>query len=470
MNIDLLFQISEKFFLGYLIFYITYILIGNIMATVKLYKRRQSKLLMNQLDHEYYYPVSIVVPAFNESKTIITTIDNLLHLDYKIYEIIVVDDGSTDDTAQKVIDRFNMVKNDVPIRLQVPSQPIESAYEISKGGKTIKLIRKVNGGNKADAVNAGINASEYPYFVSMDADEVLQADALKNAIQLFFENDRTVAVGGLLGIANDVVFKDAYPVETPLPKNLVAAMQTLEYGRAFMGSRISSDAFNANFNVSGGFGLFKKQAVIDINGYDPNSVGEDMDLALRLHRHHVENDIPYKIRFAEDAVCWTQAPFSMDDLAKQRARWHRGLMQAMWAHKSILLNPNYGLLGLLSYPYFLMYELLAPFIELLGLFIIILGLYLGMINIPMMLVLMGLYFIFNLFQTMAFFVGRYFIQDYKRYPGEVAKAFFVTTLDAFFFRPYLLWVRLYSVFTYHAKLHSWAPIERGTIEDQSVND
>lgn len=121
MNIDLLFQFSEKFFLGYLIFYITYILIGNIMATVKLYKRRQTKLLMNQLDHEYYYPVSIVVPAFNESETIITTIDNLLQLDYKTYEIIVVDDGSTDDTAQKVIDRFNMVKNDVPIRLQVPS-------------------------------------------------------------------------------------------------------------------------------------------------------------------------------------------------------------------------------------------------------------------------------------------------------------------------------------------------------------
>lgn len=195
MNIDLLFQISEKFFLGYLIFYITYILIGNIMAMVKLYKRRLTKVLMNQLYHDYYYPVSIVVTAFNESETIITTIDNLLHLDYKIYEIIVVDDGSTDDTAQKVIDRFNMVKNDVSIRLQVPTQPIESVYEISKGGKTIKLIRKVNGGNKADVVNAGINASEYPYFVSMDADEVLQADALKNAIQLFFENDRTVAVG-----------------------------------------------------------------------------------------------------------------------------------------------------------------------------------------------------------------------------------------------------------------------------------
>ena len=455
MNNDLLFQISEKFFLGYLIFYITYILIGNIMAMVKLYKRRQTKVLMNQLYHDYYYPVSIVVPAFNESETIITTIDNLLHLDYKIYEIIVVNDGSTDDTAQKVIDRFNMVKNDVPIRLQVPTQPIESVYEISKGGKTIKLIRKVNGGNKADVVNAGINASEYPYFVAMDADEILQADALKHAIRPLFEDATTVAVGGLLGVSNDVVFKHAYPVETKISKSLVAAMQSLEYSRAFMGSRIFSDVFNGNLNVSGGFGLFKKEALIRVNSYDVNSVAEDMDLALRLHRYYVENKIPYNNRYVANAICWTQAPFTLKDLAKQRSRWHRGLIQSMWQHRTIMLNPKYGLLGTVSYLFYFLYELMAPFIELLGIIIISLSFMLGILNVSSAIALALLYFLFCVFQTMVFYVGRYFIQDYQFFRWDTLKAFGITILDSIFYRPYLLFVRLYAAITYSTHLHSW---------------
>lgn len=187
---------------------------------------------------------------------------------------------------------------------------------IKIGRISIKLIRKENGGNKADSVNAGINVSEYPYIVSMDADEILQADALKHASRPLFEDATTVAVGGLLGVSNDVVFKHAYPVETKISKSLVAAMQSLEYSRAFMGSRIFSDVFNGNLNVSGGFGLFKKEALIRVNGYDVNSMAEDMDLALRLHRYYVENKIPYNNRYVANAICWTQAPFTLKDLAK----------------------------------------------------------------------------------------------------------------------------------------------------------
>lgn len=185
----------------------------------------------------------------------------------------------------------------------------------------------------------------------MDADEILQADALKHAIRPFFEDATTVAVG-LLGVSNDVVFKHAYPVETKISKSLVAAMKSLEYSRAFMGSRILSDAFNGNLNVSGGFGLFKKEGLIRVNGYDVNSVAEDMDLALRLHRYYVENKIPYNNRYVANAICWTQAPFTLKDLAKQRSRWHRGLIQSMWQHRTIILNPKYGLLGTVSYLFY----------------------------------------------------------------------------------------------------------------------
>ena len=316
------------------------------------------------------------------------------------------------------------------------------------------------GGNKADSVNAGINVSEYPYIVSMDADEILQADALKHAIRPFFEDATTVAVGGLLGISNDVVFKHAYPVETKISKSLVAAMQSLEYSRAFMGSRIFSGAFNGNLNVSGGFGLFKKEALIRVNSYDVNSVAEDMDLALRLHRYYVENKIPYNNRYVANAICWTQAPFTLKDLAKQRSRWHRGLIQSMWQHRTIMLNPKYGLLGTVSYLFYFLYELMAPFIELLGIIIISLSFMLGILNVSSAIALALLYFLFCVFQTMVFYVGRYFIQDYQFFRWDTLKAFGITILDSIFYRPYLLFVRLYAAITYSTHLHSWHKIER----------
>ncbi len=188
-----------------------------------------------------------------------------------------------------------------------------------------------------------------------------------------------------------------------------------------MGSRIFSDAFNGNLNVSGGFGLFKKEALIRVNGYDVNSVAEDMDLALRLHRYYVENKIPYNNRYVANAICWTQAPFTLKDLTKQRSRWHRGLIQSMWQHRTIMLNPKYGLLGTVSYLFYFLCELMAPFIELLGIIIISLSFMLGILNVSSAIALARLYFLFCVFQTMVFYVGRYFIQDYQFFRGDTLK-------------------------------------------------
>ena len=460
MSIESLYNSAGIFYAFYLIFYSSFIFVGTWTALRELFYSRKRKLLENVLEHNYYFPVSIIVPAYNESATILTTIDSLLHLEYKIFEIVIVDDGSNDDTAHKVIQAYDLKRQYQPVHLQVNCAAINEVYISPIGNHSIKLIRKDNGGNKADALNAGINASRYPYFVSMDADEILQADALKNSARMFLEDENVIAVGGMLNISNGVSFKNALPVETPLSRNWVAAMQSLEYTRAFMGSRVFNNSFNGNLNVSGGYGLFKKQPVIQIGGYDSNSVGEDMDLAIRLHRYFAKNRIKYSIKYAADAVCWTQAPFSLQDLAKQRARWHRGLIQCMWSHRDFFMAPTYGYISVVSYTYFFFYELAAPIIELFGVFLLILAIFINYINWPVTIMSTLLYSIFSVLQTLIFFSGRYFVQEHKYYKGDFLWAIFISLADLLLFRPYLLGVRLFATITYKKYLHSWNKITR----------
>lgn len=459
-NIEYIYNIFEILFYFYLIIYTTFILVGNFVAIYNLFRNRQKKILENQMNHKYYFPVSIIVPAYNESQTILSTIDSLLKQNYENFEILVIDDGSSDDTAQKVIDTYMMERQHQPVRLQVKSEDINEVYQAKIDRRTIKLIRKNNGKSKADAVNAGINVSQYPYFVCMDADEILQADALKNSSRKLFEHDNVIAVGGILNISNGVEFENAWPVETKLPKNFVTAMQSLEYTRSFMGSRVFNDSFNGNLNVSGGYGLFQKQAVINVGGYDSKSVGEDMDLVMRLHKYYLSKKQSYKISYASDAVCWTQAPFSLKDLANQRSRWHRGLIQCMWNHRIFFLNPKYGRLSLVSFMYYFFYELLAPFIELLGLCLIVLGILTGILNWQFVLTITMVYSIFSILQTLIFFAGRYLIQNYTYYKRDSLQALIISISDLFFFRPFLLFVRLYATFTYKKYLHSWNKITR----------
>ncbi|XJS10392.1 glycosyltransferase [Aerococcaceae bacterium WGS1372] len=468
MDIQRLFHIAETFFFIYLVIYVSYTLVGNIFALYQLYHNQRKKILANELDHDYYFPVSILVPAYNESETILTTIENLLLMDYRLFEIIIIDDGSKDDTASKVIEHYGLHLSNQPVRLQVKSHLIKRIYENKIKNITIKLVHKENGGNKADAINAGINVCQYPYFVSMDGDEILQADALKASARHLLEDENTIAVGGVLNIANGVRFEDGYPVETKLSKNKLVAMQTLEYARAFMGSRIFNDAFNGNLNVSGGYGLFRKEAVIAVNGYDPHSVGEDMDLAMRLHIHYRKNKIPYNIKFASDAVCWTQAPFTLNDLAKQRSRWHRGLIQTMFNHKELALAHRYSYLSLVSYSYLFLFELMAPIIEVLGILVIILGLSYSLINIQSAILIGVMYFIFSMVQTLIFYFGRYLIYDYSQYSGDWLRAIGTSFLDAIFFRPYLLVVRLYAIFTYRSRLHSWSSLTRESLDQANT--
>ncbi|MFC6464883.1 glycosyltransferase family 2 protein [Marinilactibacillus sp. GCM10026970] len=464
-NVDIFLLITGIFFATYTIIYGCYLTISGIISMSSLRNYRIKQRLENELNHQFYFPISILVPAYNEATTIVTTVNHLLEMDYKLYEIVVVDDGSTDKTAQSMIDKYNLKRDFKPVRLQVPSKEILEVYSGEHNHIPIVLVRKKNGGNKADAVNAGINVSRFPYFVSMDADEILQADALKYAARLFLEDDKVIAIGGQICIANGVTFEKGMPVETKMSKNPIVSIQTLEYIRSFITSRIFHDKFNGNLNISGGFGLFKKEAVITVGGYDPNSVGEDMDLVLRLHVHHRENNIPYAIKYTSDAICWTQAPFTVEDLGKQRARWHRGLIQCMWNHRVLFMNPKFKAISMISYTYYFLYELIAPFAELLGIIVIGVALYLDKLNVPFAIMIAFLYLGFCILQTIVLYMSKSLQRVDKMYAEDVAWTVLMAFAESLVFRPVLFFIRIYATLTYVSKLHSWSSIEREVLEE-----
>ncbi len=342
------------------------------------------------MTHEYYVPVSILVPAHNEEVTIVDSIRSLLDLDYRLYEIIVVDDGSTDNTANEVIEAFEMKEVHRPIHRVVECKREKGIYEAIIGGISLTLIVKENGG-KGDALNMGINASQYPYFLCIDADSVLQRDSLERIAQPLLEDEKIVAIGGLIQVSQCVERKDGYITGYHIPKDPLIAMQVLEYDRSFLASRILMDGFNGNLIISGAFGLFKKDLVIAARGYDSNTLGEDMELVVKLHVFCRNNNIPYSIRYEPNACCWSQVPGSLKDLLKQRRRWHLGLFQCMTKYYRIFANFRFGLVSFISYMYYLLFELASPVVELMGIFSMLIAAAYGVLNFKFMIKFIFLY-------------------------------------------------------------------------------
>ena len=379
----------EAFFILYMVGYSSFLFLSVTVGSSELYANRRRNTLKNELGNDYYVPVSILVPAHNEAVTIEATVRSLLALDYKLYEIIVIDDGSTDDTSQVMRDAFQMWRIDRPIQRRIPCQPEEEAYETRAWKVPITLVRKKNGG-KADALNMGINVSSYPYFLCLDADSVLQYDSLEKIVHPVLEDPKVVAVGGTVRPCNGAEIENGRVVRYRMPKKLLACMQVLEYDRSFLASRILFDKFNGNIIISGAFGLFLKSVVIEAGGYERNTMGEDMELVVKLHVYCRENQRPYRIRYVTDAICWTQVPEKLGDLCKQRRRWHIGLFQSMMRYRNIMANPKYGAVSFVSYFYFLIYELFSPYIEVFGVFTTLLAFAVDLINVACMVLFLGL--------------------------------------------------------------------------------
>lgn len=466
---EIILEISSAFLTGagagfviYMILYSTFLFLAVLIGAFSLYEKNRKKRFQNISDNKYYIPVSIIVPAYNEEVTVADTVRSLLSLDYISYEIIVVDDGSKDNTSKTLVEAFGMQKIRRPIRKQVPCKEVEAIYECFDQKVPLVLIRKKNGG-KADALNMGINACRYPYFICMDADSVLQADSLIKITAPVLEDENVVAVGGVVRPCNDVELEGGRVKRYQLPKNPFACMQVIEYDRSFLATRILFDKFNGSLIISGAFGLFKKDAVIAVGGYDSGTMGEDMELVVDLHKYCTVNKKPYAIKYATDAVCWTQAPERLRDLMKQRKRWHLGLFQSLMKHRSLAFAFKSGPVSFISYAYFFIYEFLSPFIEAFGIFVTALALVTKLINWRFALGFTVLYALFGAVLSLTAFFARTQTTEVTLSARDVGKAILMCLFEISFMHFVLTYVRATAFIGYRKKKLQWGRIERKKI-------
>lgn len=413
-------------------------------------------------------PISVLVPAYNEQMGIIETVLSLItgsgRLNYPEYEVIVINDGSKDETLQKMIDRFKMtpLKDKVfQKRNGIQTKPIKTVY-YSKIFPQLILVDKENGG-KSDALNVGINLARYPYFASIDGDTILEPDSFLKMMKPIIEaNEQEIlAVGGNVLIANGSTIIQGQILEKRLSRNPWIVMQTIEYMRAFLIGRIGLSRKNLLLIISGAFGVFKTARVIQAGGYRVGTVGEDMELVVRLHRVNIENQWGAKIEYVADPVCYTEAPEELEVLKRQRIRWHRGLFDSLWIHRKMILNPKYGAIGFISMPYFLLVELFGPVVELVGYLVVVIGLILGQNYLQYSLPLFLLTFVYGSFLSMgAVLLEEWRLGNYKRI-SELNRLFFFALSEAIWYRPIITIWRVQSLISaVRGKKQSWGDMKR----------
>lgn len=310
-------------------------------------------------------PISVLLPAYNEEAGIVDSVRSLLQLRFPEHEVVVIDDGSVDSTLAELVEAFDLVPVRKVLRSELETEPIRQVFA-SRRHPDLWVISKDNGG-KADALNCGINAARYPFVCSVDADAVLEPDALlRVSAPVIQDPSRVIATGGIVRIANGCVIDDGRVLDVRLPPSRLATLQVVEYFRAFLVGRVGWSRMNALLIISGAFGLFKRSVVVDAGGYRTRTVGEDVELVVRLHRVMREKKRDYRIVFVPDPVCWTEAPESLEMLGRQRRRWQRGLLETLWTHRRAIGNPRYGVFGMAAMPYFTIFEMVGPLIELFG--------------------------------------------------------------------------------------------------------
>ncbi|MGI6279626.1 MAG: glycosyltransferase family 2 protein, partial [Acutalibacteraceae bacterium] len=425
-------------------------------------KYRQSNDFGRYVSSENLLPISLLIPAYNEQENIVSNIKSLMKIDYPKFEIVVVNDGSTDKTHDLIIEAFQLYRVEAAVKTSIPTKEIRGIY-CNIDYPNLIYVDKENGG-KSDALNAGINVSSYPLFACLDADSRIEPDALLKLSTEFLKNTDTVVAGGLVRIANGFKIKDGISSEFSMPSKMVERFQIVEYYRSFLSGRVSWGATNSMLIVSGAFGVFKKQAVIEAGGYKTNTIGEDMEIVVRIHKNMKAKKRKYKIIFCEDAVCWTQGPLSLNDIRSQRRRWQIGLFDTLLSHKSMLLNPRYGTVGLLAIPYHWIFELFGAVVEVLGYFIIPFSLVMGELNMFFFII----YFLLAVLLGVILSIGSLILEQYTRKSIVSAKQCLSLSLYAilenFGYRQIISLFRVEGMLKYRKLRKTWGKIKRKEIE------
>jgi cellulose synthase/poly-beta-1,6-N-acetylglucosamine synthase-like glycosyltransferase len=406
---------------GYFLLSSTFYLALIASAGVELrraFLRERGESLVRFLSSEFLPTITILVPAHDEARTIENSVRSLLTLSYPQLEIVVVDDGSTDETLDTLARAFELRPAPLPYDSPIPTMPVETVYR-SRRHPRLRVAAKANGG-KADALNAALSLAGTDLVCAVDADTIIDVTALQRLVLPFVDAEDMIACGATIRVANGCRVHDGRVIEDRVPRSFLAVLQAVEYLRCFLFGRVGWNRIGGNLVVSGAFGLFRRDALITAGGY-ANTVGEDVELVVRLRHHRRAEGRPTGVHFVPDPIAWTEAPETLRTLGRQRERWHRGLTDALWRHRTMMFNPRYGTLGLVVVPLFLGIEWLAPVAELFGAVALVAGLALGAVNVSFALALFLVALGFSvLLSTLAILLEELTYSRYKRNSDRVA--------------------------------------------------
>ena len=447
------------YFLAISFQYLALMLIG-FWETVRVLGNVQWQDQRRLMQSPFTPPVSIIATAFNEQANIVESVRSLLTLHYPRFEVIVVNDGSTDRTLEILTETFALRHVPRSFEYLVPCRPIRGAYE-STLFPNLVVVDKENGGCKADATNGGLNFALYPLVCVLDADSVLDDDALLRTVRPFVQDPgRTVGTGGSVRIVNGSDVRGGRVTQVRLPMRLLPLFQVVEYLRSFLFGRMGWSRLNALPIISGAFGVFDKRLILRAGGYAGNSLAEDFEMVIRLHRYIGDHRLPYRLRFVPDPVCWTEVPETLRVLRRQRTRWHRGLLDTLLRHRPMIGNPRYGAVGLLSLPAYVLFELLGPVVELLGYVILPLAYLVGMLN----LLSVATFFALTLLLSMLLSILAVFLDDiaFRRHARvrDLALLTLASIVENLGYRQITVWWRVCAFWEYWRGQTGWGQMER----------
>ena len=403
-------------------------------------------------------PITLLAPAYNEEATCVEATRSLLALNHPNFEVLVINDGSKDETMSRLKEAFDLEPFPRAPTASLKTKPVTAVYR-SKSDPSLWVIDKENGG-KADALNVGINFCETPLFCGIDADSLLEPDALMRIQRVFLENGLTIAAGGSIRIANGCTIEKGSVRDVRLPRNLLASFQVLEYLRAFLAGRLGWSELNATLIISGAFGVFRRSVVVDAGGYASDTVGEDMELIVRLHRHMRRKRVPYRIEFVPDPVAWTEVPESLKTLGRQRDRWHRGLWDSLMRHRGMMFNPRYGMVGMVAFPYFFFLELLGPLVEILGFIAFAITILIGRASSTYIIAFLAVAIVLGIgLSVLAVGLEEISFRRYTRF-RELFRLFLIAIIENFGYRQIVSFFRMKGLFSAIRGKQGWGAMQR----------
>jgi len=472
---DFILQVAGIFFLLYGFAVIIVYLLITIFSGIEL---RQQLKKNNFIDYNDVITtpvgpgVSILAPAYNEGKTLVQNVRSLLSLHYSKFEVIIINDGSKDNSMEILIDNFDLKKTAYAFDPVIDTKPVRAIYKSNNPSFSKLIVVDKENGGKADALNVGINISSQELIACIDVDCILAPDSIVRMLRPFLEetNKKVIAVGGGIGIANNCDIKDGTVVKYRVPETLLGRFQVIEYFRSFLLGRMAWSKVNGLLLISGAFGFFDKELVLKVGGYFPRSVGEDMELVVRMRRYMEEQKLPYKVAFVSDPLCWTEVPESEEVLSKQRNRWMRGTIETLQLHRSMLFNPKYGFTGMVSFPFWSLFEKNAPIIELLGALYTILLIAMGDFS---GLYFVGLFILIYFFSAMLSSFSVLFEElAFNKYQekGDLRKLIFTILKEPLFIHPKLMFWCIKGHWNFMKGIGGWGEMVRAGFNNMSKKE